>query len=71
MNLEIKINQEIRVHTSYANPIFTGKFQGFTSLNQLPHLVIIQTSIEVDQVRLIPVTQIVCISYNVTGIDRI
>jgi hypothetical protein len=69
MNLEIKINQTVTVVTT-KEPV-SGSFQGFTVLNQLPHLVLTTTSLEADKIVLVPVTQIVSINYDVKGIDRL
>ena len=69
MNLEIKINQKVVVVTTKDQ--FKGSFQGYTILNQLPHLVLTSTTLEADEVLLVPVTQIVAIKYEVKGMDRI
>ena len=69
MNLEIKNNQNVTVETTKGT--VTGNFQGFTVLNQLPHLVLINTTLELDKVILVPITQYTSIQYEVKGLDRI
>jgi hypothetical protein len=69
MNLTIKNNQSVTVITT-KDPV-SGNFQGFTILNQLPHLVLTTTSLEADKIVLIPVTQIVSINYELKGLDRL
>ena len=69
MNLEIKVNQTVTVTTAQGS--VTGNFQGFTVLNQLPHLVLSTTRLEADKVILVPITQYSSIQYDVKGIDRL
>lgn len=69
MNLEIKNNQPVTVVTTKDQ--FQGNFQGYTVLNQLPHLVLTFTSLELDEILLVPITQIVAIKYQLKGMDRL
>jgi hypothetical protein len=69
MNLTIKNNQSVTVVTT-KDPV-SGNFQGFTILNQLPHLVLTTTSLEADKIVLVPITQIVSINYELKGLDRL
>lgn len=69
MNLEIKNNQPVTVVTTKDQ--FLGNFQGYTVLNQLPHLVLTTTSLELDEILLVPITQIVAIKYQLKGMDRL
>jgi hypothetical protein len=69
MNLEIKINSAIVVDTTKES--YNGNFQGYTTINQLPHLVLTTTDLEKDTIRLIGVHQIIAICFTKYGTDRL
>lgn len=63
MNIDIKPNQKMTITLSNSKEV-EGKFNGFSVINQLPHLVLCETDLEKDSFRLIPVTQILIISFD-------
>lgn len=69
MNLELKTNQHLTVDTSKGT--YSGSFQGFTVINQIPHLVLVTTTLEKDLISLIPVLQVICYSMEKKGTDRL
>ena len=69
MNLELKINTPVVVDTTKES--YLGNFQGYTTINQLPHLVLTITNLEKDTIRLIAVHHIVGICFEKYGTDRL
>jgi hypothetical protein len=69
MNLELKINTPIVVDTTKES--YIGNFQGYTTINQIPHLVLTTTNLEKDTIRLIAVVHIVGIYFEKIGADRL
>jgi hypothetical protein len=69
MNLDLKINTLVEVDTSKTT--YSGNFQGYTTINQIPHMVLTTTTLEKDIIGLIAVHHIVSISFTKIGADRL
>ena len=69
MNLEIKQGQLIAVETEAGTQ--TGNFQGYTSINQLLHVVLCTTTLAEDTIILIPVHRVIFVKLTLIGEARL